>query len=62
MGCAVYGAPGFAQDRALPLVASDLATLPWLGFVEEQRHYVAMRWLRGHMRGSPPAARPMRTA
>ena len=61
IGCAVYGADVFADGRALPLALSDLATLPWLGFVEEQEHYVTMRWLREQMRDRPPAARLMDT-
>lgn len=61
LGCAVYGAAGFADGRALPLGPADLVTLPWLGFVEEQEHYVTMRWLREQMRDRPPAARLMRT-
>ena len=61
LGCAVYGAPGFADGRALPLAPADVATLPWLGFVEEQQHYVTMRWLREQVRDRPPAARLMRT-
>jgi DNA-binding transcriptional LysR family regulator len=61
LGCAVYGARAFAEARALPLSAADLAALPWLGFVEEQEHYVTMRWLRERMRGRPPAARLMNT-
>ena len=40
---------------------ADLATLPWLGFVEEQEHYVTMRWLRAPMRDRAPAARLMNT-
>ena len=59
--CAIYGAPGFASDRAVPLEPVDLACLPWLGFVEEQQHYVTMSWLRALMRDRPPAARLMRT-
>jgi len=61
LGCAIYGAPGFADGRALPLAGGDVATLPWLGFVEEQEHYVTMRWLQEQMRGRPPVARLMRT-
>jgi DNA-binding transcriptional LysR family regulator len=61
LGCAIYGATGFAYGRALPLAADDVVTLPWLGFVEEQEHYVTMRWLRAQMRDRPPAARLMRT-
>ena len=60
-GCAVYGAAGFAEGRVLPLEPNDLATLPWLGFVEEQEHYVTMRWLRALIRDRPSAARLMRT-
>jgi len=59
ISCAVYGVPGFAEGRVLPLGPADLATLPWLGFVEEQEHYVTMRWLRARMRDRPPAARLM---
>lgn len=58
---AVYGAPQFAEGRALPLAQSELAALPWLGYVEEQDHYVTMRWLNTQMRGRPPAGRMMRT-
>lgn len=61
IGCAVYGAAGFAEGRVLPLDPGDIASLPWLGFVEEQQHYVTMRWLREQMRGRPPVARLMRT-
>lgn len=61
VGCAIYGNSGFADGRPLPLAAADLATLPWLGFVEEQQHYATMRWLRERMRDRPPAARLMRT-
>lgn len=57
ISCAIYGTPRFADGRALPLADSDLATLPWLGFVTEQEHYATMRWLRGRMRDRPPAAR-----
>ena len=56
---AVYGTPTFAEGRTLPLSDADLATLPWLGFVEEQERYVTMRWLRQQMRDRPPAARLM---
>ncbi|MEM1050219.1 MAG: LysR family transcriptional regulator [Pseudomonadota bacterium] len=56
---AIYGMPAFAESRILPLGATDLATLPWLGFVEEQEHYVTMQWMRERMRGRPPAARLM---
>jgi len=61
LGCAIYGVTDFAYGRALPLAPADLTTLPWLGFVEEQEHYVTMRWLREQMRDRPPAARLMRT-
>lgn len=61
LGCAIYGAPRFAQGRALPLEAGDIATLPWLGFVEEQQNFVVMRWLAEQVRDRPPAARLMRT-
>ncbi len=61
LGCAIYGAPAFAEGRTLPMAPADLAILPWLGFVEEQQHYVTMRWLQEQMRGRPPAARLMRT-
>lgn len=61
IGSAVYGAPAFAEGRTLPLSHADLATLPWLGFVAEQEHYVTMRWLRARMRDRPPAARLMNT-
>jgi DNA-binding transcriptional LysR family regulator len=57
----VYGAPAFAEGRTLPLSHADLATLPWLGFVAEQEHYVTMRWLRARMRDRPPVARLMNT-
>ncbi len=56
---AVYGVPEFAEGRSLPLSDADLATLPWLGFVEEQEHYVTMRWLRARLRDRPPMARLM---
>jgi DNA-binding transcriptional LysR family regulator len=59
ISCAVYGAPSFADDRTLPLADTDLLTLPWLGFVEEQEHYATMQWLRALMKGRPPAARLM---
>ncbi|MEQ9126257.1 MAG: LysR substrate-binding domain-containing protein, partial [Alphaproteobacteria bacterium] len=58
---AVYGAPRFAEGRALPLAQSELAALPWLGYVEAQDHYVTMRWLQARMRGRRPASRLMRT-
>ncbi|SMF51227.1 DNA-binding transcriptional regulator, LysR family [Tistlia consotensis] len=61
LDCALYGAPRFAEGRALPLGPAELASLPWLGFVEEQEHYVTMRWLRERMRERPPAARLMRS-
>jgi len=61
LGCAVYGVAEFAYGRAMPLASADLVTLPWLGFVEEQEHYVTMRWLREQMRDRPPSARLMRT-
>lgn len=61
LDCAIYGAPGFADGRALPLVSADLASLPWIAFAEEQEHYATMRWLREHVRDRPPAARLMRT-
>ena len=56
---AVYGTPEFADGRSLPFDPSDLVTLPWLGFVAEQEHYITMRWLRAHMRDRAPAARLM---
>jgi len=59
--CALYGAKRFAEGRVLPLTPAEVATLPWLGFVAEQQHYVTMRWLEETMRGRPPAARLMRT-
>lgn len=59
VGCAVYGTNSFAGSRALPLSRADLATLPWLGFIEEQEHYITMDWLRTLMRDRPPAARMM---
>jgi len=58
---AVFGAPRFAEGRALPLAHPELAALPWLGYVEAQAHYVTMRWLDARMRGRPPAGRLMRT-
>ena len=58
---AIYGTKAFAENRPLPLAPADLATLPWLGFVEEQEHYVTMHWLRAQMRDRPPAARLMNT-
>jgi len=61
LGCAIYGVTEFAYGRALPLAPADLMTLPWLGFVEEQEHYMTMRWLREQMRDRPPSARLMRT-
>ena len=57
--CAVYGVEAFADGYSLPLTTDELATLPWLGFVEEQEHYVTMKWLRDVMRERPPAARLM---
>jgi len=59
VGCAVYGTSNYAEARALPLSRADLATLPWLGFVEEQEHYVTMNWLRALMRDRRPVARLM---
>ncbi|WP_282606092.1 LysR family transcriptional regulator [Pelagibius sp. Alg239-R121] len=59
ISCALYGVAAFAEGRTLPLAPRDLSTLPWLGFVEEQEHYVTMRWLRTQMRDRPPAARLM---
>ena len=61
LSCAIYGTTAFADGRALPLARSDLVSLPWLGFIEEQEHYVTMRWLREHMRDRPAAARLMNT-
>ena len=61
LSCALYGTRAFADGRALPLSPAELATLPWLGFVEEQEHYVTMRWLRTQVRDRPPAARLMNT-
>lgn len=61
INCAIYGAPIFAEDRTLPLSDTVLTALPWLGFVEEQEHYITMRWLRKKMRDNPPAARLMNT-
>lgn len=61
VSCAVYGVNTFAEGRALPLLPTDLVSLPWLGFVEEQEHYVTMRWMRQQMRDRPPAARLMNT-
>ena len=54
---AVYGAQANSMSRTLPLSSHDLATLPWLGFVKEQEHYITMKWLNETMRGRPPAAR-----
>lgn len=62
LDCALYGVPHFAEGRALPLAAADLANLPWLGFVAEQEHYVTMQWLRARMRDRPPAACLMNSA
>lgn len=61
VNCAVYGARTFAKARTLPLSSADLATLPWLGFAEEQEHYVTMQWLNEIMRGRPPTARLVNT-
>lgn len=61
INCAVYGAKSFANARTLPLSPADLSTLPWLGFGEEQEHYVTMQWLNEVMRGRPPAARMVNT-
>jgi DNA-binding transcriptional LysR family regulator len=58
---AVYCHPSFAEGRAVPLDPADLATLPWLGFVEEQQDYRLMRWLAAQRDGRPLAARLMRT-
>lgn len=57
ISCAIYGSMTFADGRSLPLAHTDLVTLPWLGFVDEQEHYVTMCWLREQMRDRPPAAR-----
>jgi len=61
LDCAIYGAPGFAFGRTLPLAPADLVSLPWIAFAEEQEHYVTMRWLQEQMRDRPPAVRLMRT-
>lgn len=57
INCAVYGSPDFARARALPLLPSDLSTLPWLGFVKGQEYFLTMHWLQEIMRDRPPAAR-----
>jgi DNA-binding transcriptional LysR family regulator len=62
LDAALYGAPHFADGRALPLAPGDLPSLPWLGFVAEQDHYVTMRWLRASLRDRPPVARMMNSA
>ena len=59
VSCALYGSRQFAEGRALPLSDEDISTLPWLGFVEEQEHYITMQWLWDHMRRRPPVARLM---
>lgn len=59
---AVYGWPKFGEGRSLPLALTDLAALPWLGYIEEQEHYITMRWLRKQMRDRPPVARLMSTS
>jgi DNA-binding transcriptional LysR family regulator len=56
VGSALYGSARFAEGRALPLSDADVSTLPWLGFIEEQEHYITMRWLREVMRERPPSA------
>jgi len=61
ISCAIYGTPLFAEGRTLPLSDAELATLPWLGFVEEQDHYRTMEWLRKTMRDRLPAVRLMNT-
>lgn len=61
ISCAIYGAAIFAEDHTLPLSDTVLTALPWLGFVQEQEHYITMRWLRKKMRDNPPAARLMNT-
>lgn len=61
ISCAIYGARKLAENRTLPLLKTDLVSLPWLGFTEEQEHYVTMRWMRKLMRDRPPAARLMNT-
>ncbi len=58
---AVYGLPEFSEGRTCPLSDADLSTLPWLGFVEEQEHYVTMHWLRRMMKDRPPSERLMNT-
>ncbi len=58
---AVYGLPVFSEGRTIPLSDADLSTLPWLGFVEEQEHYITMRWLRRMMKDRPPSERLMNT-
>lgn len=61
INCAIYGSLEFAEGRTLPLSDAELTTLPWLGFVEEQEHYITMRWLRKRMKDRPPVARLMNT-
>lgn len=61
IGCAVYGARGFAEGRALPLPRGDLAALPWLTFIAEQQHYSAMRWITTLIDDRAPAARLSRS-
>ncbi|MBO6824720.1 MAG: LysR family transcriptional regulator [Sneathiella sp.] len=56
---ALYGNRQFAKGRALPLSDEDISTLPWIGFVEEQEHYITMEWLWERMRGRAPVARLM---
>lgn len=61
IGCAVYGAPAFAEGRALPLDGEDLAALPWLAFIAEQEHYAVMHWIADLIGDRPPTARVSRT-
>lgn len=60
--CGIYGSANFAEGRTLPLAPVDLVTLPWLGYLQEQEHYVTMRWLGKQMRDRPPVARLMNTS
>lgn len=57
--CAIYGVTAYADDRTLPLSLDDISTLPWIGFTEQQEHYITMRWFREFMRDRPPVARLM---
>lgn len=56
---ALYGAPALLGIRTAPLPDADLAALPWLSFIEEQQHYVTMRWMQDFMDGKAPSARMM---